>query len=659
MCGIAGIARRHPVGVSAELLERMGTAIRHRGPDGFGLHADERVGLTNVRLSVIDLARGTQPMTNEDGSVFIVYNGEVFNHLALRGELEARGHLFRTRSDTEVLVHAYEQWGERMLERLNGQFAFAIYDRRARSVFLARDRFGILPLYYTERDGDLYFASEVKALLATGEVERALDPEGLDEVFTFWAARAPRTPFRGIRALEPGCCARWQDGRLTLRRYYAFDYAAATAEPADALDALDELLRSAVRLRLQADVPVGGYLSGGIDSSIVCALAASASTHTLRTFSVTFEDPALDESGYQLAVAADVRSRHAVQRIGPGDIARVFPDVVRHTETPLVRTAPAPLYLLSRIVREQGIKVVLTGEGSDEVFLGYDLFKETVIRLLCWQRPESRWPPRLLDGLYPGIAPASGKGDFWRGYFMTAGSADDPLFSHLPRFHLTARIKDFYSAEFRAGLGRFDPLAELRARLPAGFAGWSPLGRAAYLEMTTLLSSYLLSSQGDRMAMAHGVEARVPYLDHRLFEFAAALPARSKLRGLREKDILRRWGGSTGLLPPAVTQRRKQPYRAPDVPAFFAGRPPEYVEALLDPASLERTGIFNPQAVAGLVRRCRAGRAEGFRESQALVAILSTELWHREFLGAPARGAGRAAVTSRVVPAAAEASVAV
>jgi asparagine synthase (glutamine-hydrolysing) len=265
------------------------------------------------------------------------------------------------------------------------------------------------------------------------------------------------------------------------------------------------------------------------------------------------------------------------------------------------------------------------------VFLGYDLFKEVIIRLLCWQRPESRWPPRLLDGLYPGIAPVARKGDFWRGYFMTAGTPDDPLFSHLPRFQLTARIKDFYAPEFRAALGSFDPLAELRARLPVGFESWTPLARAAYLEMTTLLSSYLLSSQGDRMAMAHGIEARVPYLDHRLFEFAAALPARSKLRGLREKAILRRW--ATDLLPAVVTTRRKQPYRAPDVPAFFDGRPPEYVEALLDPASLARTGIFNPQAVAGLVRRCRTGRAEGFRESQALVAILSTELWHREFLG--------------------------
>src|SRR3989441_1483127 len=634
------------------MLERMADAIRHRGPDGFGLHADDRVGLAHVRLSVIDVAGGAQPMTNEDGDVRVVYNGEIYNYLELRHELEVRGHVFRTRSDTEVLVHGYEQWGEGLLERLNGQFAFVFHDRRTASLFLARDRFGILPLYYAEQGGDLYFASEIKALLASGEVERALDPEGLDEVFTFWAARPPRTPFRGIRALEPGCCARWQDGRLTIRRYYALDFAEPAAEPADALEALDELLRSAVRLRLQADVPVGGYLSGGIDSSIVCALAAAGSPLALRTFSVTLEDPTLDESAYQEAGAADVRSRHAVQRIGRGDIARVFPDVIRHTETPLVRTAPAPLYLLSRIVREHGIKVVLTGEGSDEVFLGYDLFKEAIIRLLCWRRPASRVPPRLLDGLYPGIAPGVGKGEFWRGYFTSAGSPDDPLFSHLPRFQLTARIKDFYSAEFRAGLGRFDPLAELRARLPAGFAAWSPLARAAYLEMMTRLSSYLLSSQGDRMTMAHGVEARVPYLDHRLFEFAAALPARSKLRGLREKDILRRWGDSTGLVPPAVTRRRKQPYRAPDVPAFFDRRPPEYVEALLDPVSLSRTGIFNPQAFAGLVRRCRAGRAEGFRESQALVAILSTELWHREFLDAPVRACVTA--TSQVPRTAAE-----
>src|SRR5205807_8345537 len=316
MCGLAGVARARPQGVSAQLLERMAAAIRHRGPDGFGLHADDRIGLAHVRLSVIDVAGGAQPMANEDGDVRVVYNGEIYNYLELRHELQLRGHVFRTRSDTEVLVHGYEQWGEGLLERLNGQFAFALHDRRTASLFLARDRFGILPLFYAERGGDLYFASEIKALLASGEIEAALDPAGLDDVFTFWAARPPRTPFRGVRALEPGCWAKWQAGRLSIRRWFDLDFPEPDAESPDALGRLDALLRSAVGHRLLADVPVGGYLSGGLDSSAVCALAAEASPAALRTFSVAFEDPRFDESSYQRAVAAAVTSRHAVQRIG-------------------------------------------------------------------------------------------------------------------------------------------------------------------------------------------------------------------------------------------------------------------------------------------------------------------------------------------------------
>ncbi len=639
MCGFAGIARREARGVPPGTLQRMAAALRHRGPDGFGLHADERVGLAHARLSVIDLAGGAQPMANGDGTLVVVYNGEIFNFPELKDELAARGHVFRTRSDTEVLLHSYAEWGgEAMLDRLNGQFAFAIYDRRDGSLFLARDRFGILPLYHSQWGGDFYFGSEVKALLASGEVPRALDPAGLDEVFTFWAARPPRTPFRDIQALEPGCCARWRGGRLTIRRWYALDFGSAAREQPGAVEQLDELMRSSVRQRLLADVPVGGYLSGGLDSSAVCALATRESSAELRTFSVAFADPRFDESAHQQAVAAAVRSRHAVQQIGSEDIARVFPEVIRHTETPLLRTAPAPLFLLSRLARERGIKVVLSGEGADELFYGYDLFKETVVRQFCLRQPESASRPRLFDRLYPYLAPGTRAGEFWRRFFLGAGSPDDPLFSHMPRFRLAAWIKEFYSDEFRAGLSGFDALGELRDALPPGFVHWSALARAAYLEMVTLLSPYLLASQGDRMAMAHGVEARVPYLDHRLFEFAAGLPDRSKLRGLHEKDILRRWAAA--VLPATAAGRTKQPYRAPDVPAFFGPQPPEYVTELLDEASLTRSGVFDPAAVAGLVRRCRNGQATGVREGQALVGILSTELWQREFLGAPALDAG-------------------
>ncbi len=633
MCGIAGIARAQPRGVALDTLARMAAAVRHRGPDGYGFFADARVGLAHARLSLIDVAGGAQPLGNEDGSLLITYNGEVYNYVELRDELQARGHRFRTRSDTEVLVHGWEEWGAALLERLNGQFAFALYDRPARRVILARDRFGVRPLFLAERGGDLYFASEAKALFASGEVEAAPDLAGLDEVFTFWSARAPRTPFRGVRQLEPGHWAEWGDGRLKTRRWFTPDFPEAREEPAGALAELDRILRTGVQLRLRSDVPVGGYLSGGLDSTITCALAAARSPYDLRTFSVTFQDPALDEAAFQEAVAAAVHSRHAVQHIGAADIATVFPEVVRHAETPLVRTAPAPMYLLARLTRQRGIKVVLTGEGSDELFLGYDLFKETLVRWFCLRQPGSTRRPRLFDRLYPYLA-REGGAEFWRRFFLDAGPIADPLFSHLPRIRLTERIKDFYASDVRSALAGFDAAGELRAALPAAFARWSPLNRAAYLEMTTLLAGYRLSAQGDRMGMAHGVEGRFPFLDHRLFGLAAALPTRSKLRGLREKDILRRWAGP--VVPPGVLARSKQPYRAPDVPAFFGSTVPPYVEALLAPDAVRRAGLFAPDAVLGLVKRCRAGRATGFRENQALVAILSTQLWHHAFCERPA-----------------------
>lgn len=631
MCGIAGVARRDARGVDAGTLLRMVASLRHRGPDGYGILRTSRAGLGHARLSIIDLKGGAQPLTNEDGRIAITYNGEVYNYLELRPELEAAGHVFQTESDTEVLVHAYEEWGPEMLGRLNGQFAFAIYDRRDESMFLARDRFGVRPLYYALKDGDLWFASEAKAIFAAGEVEAAPDLAGLDEVFTFWAARAPRTVFRGVNQLEPGAYAVWRDGALRVRRYYELDFPEAGAEAPEALERLDELMRTGVALRMRADVPVGGYLSGGLDSSITCALAAAMSPYELRTFSVTFDDPRFDESEYQRLVAADVKSVHALQPIRQTETGDVFPEVVRHAETPLVRTAPAPMYLLSRLTRERGIKVVLTGEGSDELFLGYDLYKETVVRLFCLRQPRSQVRPRLFDRLYPYLArEGQGRGELWSRFFLEAGPASDPLFSHLPRFALTSRIRDAYSADARAALGGTDVLRELRESLPRAFGSWSPLNRAAYLEMTTLLPGYLLSSQGDRMGLAHSIEGRFPFLDHRLFEFAAALPTRSKLRGLREKDILRRW--AKGVVPPRVESRPKQPYRAPDVPAFFHASQPDYVDALLAEDAVRRAGLFEAKAVSGLVRRCRAGRATGFRENQALVAVLSAQLWHHHYL---------------------------
>jgi asparagine synthase (glutamine-hydrolysing) len=631
MCGIAGIARRSPTGVAVSTLGRMAAAIEHRGPDGYGFYVGQRMGLAHVRLSIVDVEGGAQPLANEDGQIVITYNGEIFNHLELRRELENHGHVFRTRCDTEVIVHGYEEWGVDVLHRLNGQFAFAIYDRNSESLFIARDRFGVRPLFYAQQNGDLYFGSEIKAILASNEVHAALDRRGLDEVLSLWGARPPRTAFDGIAALEPGTYGVWKDGALWLRHYYELDFPEAPEEPVDVIEQLDELMLRSVGMRMRADVPVGAYVSGGLDSSITASLAATASPHSLRTFSISFNDPQFDEGAHQREIAHAVGSIHSVACIGQDSIAETFPKVLWHTETPLLRTAPVPMYHLAKLTKESGIKVVLTGEGADELFLGYDIFKEVSVRRFCMRRPESLYRQRLFDRLYPYLRQqGQGGGEFWRRSFLEAGKPSDPLFSHLPRFLLSSRIKDFYTPDFRQALGRTDVIAELRASLPTRFFGWSPLNQAAYLEMTTLLSTYLLSSQGDRMAMAHGVEGRFPFLDHRLFEFAAALPTGSRLRGLREKEVLRRW--ATRILPKGIKARGKQPYRAPDAPSFFTPGSPAWISDHLSPDALRRVGIFAPASVEGLLRRCRAGVATGFRENQAIVGILSTQLWHDQFI---------------------------
>jgi len=519
-----------------------------------------------------------------------------------------------------------ERRGLAALDRLNGQFALAWWEPGARRLTLVRDRFGVRPLHWARLpDGGIAFGSEAKALFASGAVSAAPDLGGIDDVFTLWGARAPRSPFAGVRQLAPGGVLVWEDGEVVAERtWWEPRYEADGGEPAD----LRELLEDSVRLRLRADVPVGTYLSGGLDSSLITALAQRASDHELRTFSVAFRDPHYDERGFQQQVAAALGTRHHVVEIGPAEIAGAFPDVVWHAETPLIRTAPVPLYLLARETRERGITVVATGEGADELFWGYDLFKETALRALHEREPERA--VALLAELYPYVAgTAARRGPAWERFFFEAGSGEDPLFSHQTRIAATAAVKAFYREEVRAELAAEDPLARLRAALPEAFGRWSALERAAYLEVATLLSPYLLAAQGDRVAMAHGVEGRFPFLDHRVFALSVGLAPERKLDGLREKAALRDLAAE--LLPPEIAQRTKQPYRSPEVAPFFAEGAPEWVEERLSPAALAEVGIFDEGRVGGLLKRCRAGRATGFREGMALVGVLSTQLWHERF----------------------------
>ena len=627
MSGIAGIARRYPTGIAVDSLARMGAAIQHRGPDGYGFYVGQRVGLAHVRLSIVDITAGAQPLTNEDGQIIITYNGEVYNHRELRLELEGRGHVFRTRCDTEVLVHGYEEWGVDLLHRLDGQFAFAIYDRNRERVFVARDRFGIRPLFYAQRNGDFYFASEVKSILATGEVDAALDPRGLDEVLTFGAARPPRTPFSGIASLEPGTYGIWRDGALWLRHYYELDYPEAPEEPLDVIEQLDEIMLRSVGMRLRADVPVGAYVSGGLDSAITASLARSASPYTPQSFSITSAIPEYDESLHQEEVARAVGTAHTASVIRQDTIAHSFPDVLWHAETPLVATGPALMYHLAKLTKESGVKVVVGGRGADEIFLDSHVFKEASVRRFCLRRPESLARQRLFERLETGCHEPGWEA--LRRFLLDVGPTTDPLFSHLPRF-LGSRIEGLYTREFKSCLGGIDVIAELRASLPTRFFGWSSVSQAAYLEMTTLLSPYFLSSHGDRMTMAHGVEERYPFLDHRLFEFASALPTGSRLRGLHGKGVLRRWASKT--LPSLVTRARKRETRAPYAQGFFLSTSPAWIGDHLTPEALQRVGIFSPAAVGGLVRSCRSGHGTPFGENRAIVGVLSTQLWHHLFV---------------------------
>jgi asparagine synthase (glutamine-hydrolysing) len=637
MCGIAGyfgdISR---IGEAKRILRAMNAAIGHRGPDENDVHVGKGAGLAHTRLSIVGLADGQQPMANADGSVWISFNGEVFNYVELRNELIAKGRRFRTGSDTEVILQLYDEMGTDCVDRLNGDFAFAIWDEKRQKMMLARDRMGVRPLFHTLHKGVFFFASEVKALLTVPGIGAEMDPIALDQIFTLWAPIAPRTSFKGISELPPAHRMTIDKRGSEIEPYWRLsfpdrDERLSPRHEAQVAEELRALLEDATRIRLRADVPVGAYLSGGLDSSIVSAMAQQQVKDRLRTFSVTFDSPEHDESAQQQEMVAALGTQHSAIACHDGDIARIFPDVVRATERPVIRTAPAPLHVLSDLVRKEGFKVVLTGEGADEVFAGYDIFKEAAVRRFCARNPNSRIRPHLFRKLYPYLPGLKQQSpDYLAAFFGTGlDRIDDPLFSHGPRLRGTAAAKMFYSGELRAQLQGYDAAAELAANLPPEFPRWHPLHQAQYLETAFLLPGYILSSQGDRMAMAHGVEGRFPFLDHRLVEFAARIPASMKLKGLTEKHILRE--ATKDLLPASIAKRTKQPYRAPDSQSFSSEAAPAYVAAALAPNAVADCGLFNPKAVAKLHEKCRRQGISGFRDNAAFIGVLSSQLWCHAF----------------------------
>lgn len=636
MCGIAGICRlTEDSPIPLDTLMRMTGILRHRGPDETGIYIDDRVGMGHARLSIIDLSSGLQPIANEDKTMWIVFNGEIFNYPELKDDLTARGHRFYTTSDTEVIIHLYEEYGAECLNMLNGQFAFAIWDCVKGELFIARDRVGIRPLHYTLHNGNLIFSSEIKSIFQVESIDRQLDPVALDQIFTFWTTLPSRTAFKNIHELPAGHYLKAKAGKIKIGRYWDIPYCPPEGRTKLSADEISqqalELLLDAVRIRLRADVPVGSYLSGGLDSSGLTSLVVNNFNKDVRTFGIRFQEDGFDEGSHQQEMVSFLNARHSEICASNESIGSAFGDVMWHGEKPLLRTSPIPLYLLSRLVRQSGIKVVLTGEGADEVFGGYNIFRETKVRKFWSSQPNSTARAALAGRLYPYIFKNPKLKNSLQNFFARGlDQTDDPLFSHMIRWDNTSRIKTFFSDDLKNQLGSINACQQLKESLPADYCSRDHLAKAQYLEMTIFMTGYLLSSQGDRVAMANSIEIRLPYLDPRILDFMAQVPPKWKILGLNEKHILKK--SFKNILPENITARSKHPYRAPIARSLLQGQPAQYTREMLSEKSIKQIGLFDPKKVQKLLTKIETNGDAAEIESMALVGMLSSQTIHNKFV---------------------------
>ena len=608
MCGFVGYTDlRYERPAERELLRRMSNKLIHRGPDSDGFFVDGSTGLGFRRLSIIDLAGGDQPICNEDDSIVLMCNGEIYNYRPLRDELEQKGHVFRTQSDVEVLLHLYEEEGKGFLNKLNGQFAFVIYDRRDRSLFLARDHFGINPLFYTISNGTLIFASEIKAILEHPLVAREVDLTGLDQILSFPGVVSPRTMFKGIESLKSGHYVSAKNGDVSVREYWDLDYP--LVEELDYnkpesyyVEGLKGLLEQAVKYRLHADVPVGFYLSGGMDSSLIAALIRQLSNDEERkSFSISFADKDICESVYQRMMADHVESIHHEIVFDWSQISERLREMIYHCECPVKESFNTCSLALSASAKNSGIKVVLAGEGADELFAGYVGYRFDQLGLRNGQKDDYE---TLLEGEL--------RERLW---------GDRDFFYEVDQYPLRDVKGALYSAQVNA---RFDDFECLNFGLvqKARLRGRHFIHRRSYLDFKLRLSDHLLSEHGDRMALANSVEARYPFLDIDLVEFARTIPPDLKLNGFTEKYIVKKVAGD--LVPAQIINREKFGFRAPGSP-YLLQQNIEWINDLLSYERIKRQGYFNEDLVERLkTQYSRSGATlNPHLESDLLMIVLT------------------------------------
>jgi len=653
MCGITGFFHApRPADTFPATVSRMLGMIRHRGPDEMGYFFDTQVALGAARLRILDLQHGQQPLADASGRYLIVYNGEVYNYLELRHELVQHGYPFRTQSDTEVVLAAYVVWGSAAFPRFNGGFACAIYDRDEACLLLVRDRYGKRPLFYTRVGDEWLFASELKCFLAHGGVTLRFDPAQIASIFALWTPLPHQSGYEGIAQLPAGAF-------LYLRRqvptpepvfYERLDIQADPAilahMPSSLAGAAEETrarLHESVRLRLRSDVAVGTYLSGGLDSAITTLLAVQHATQPVRSFSISFSEPQFDESHEQQLVSGYLGTHHTTLQLTHRALVEAFPQALWHAEVPVFRSALVPMYLLAQRVRAAGITVVLTGEGADETFLGYDLFKETLVRQEWAQLRTPEEKQGRIRQLYPYLSQFQQHAATLAGVFeQFAQERTAGLFSHEVRFQTSRFGLRLLRGEYGDGLAALQQLLASRAD---EVAGHTPLQRAQWLEFTTLLGGYLLSSQGDRMSFAHGVETRMPFLDPQVVRWAWSMPTAWKLSPHgQEKRILKE--AFAGMLPTAILERAKQPYRAPDAAPFLGAEAPDYLELLLSARELQRLELIDDTVAIPFVQKLRRTAPERIsqRENQAFLFLLSLALLQYQLV----EGRGAAGVTGQI-----------